>query len=225
MSHAPRRFPQVALGVGTLALAALLTGCGSGGGNGGPADTPTPSTSTVSGGTGGAQGAATQAPDPVQPATPGMAASSSVPAGGTTAGTSRCHTSELSASVGRNEPGAGQENFAVVLTYVSSRTCAVTGYPGAAFTDSGGKQLGPDPSRATSTGAVVTLTPGHSAWSGLSFANPEVSGAATATPAFLLVTPPNERNPLRVPWSGGAVPVSGSASTATVTVLAPGSGT
>jgi hypothetical protein len=131
----------------------------------------------------------------------------------------------LRASVGADDPGAGQENFPVVLTNTSGHGCTVGGYPGAAFTDAAGGQLGPDPTRATGTPEAIILKPGQSAWSGLSFANPEVSGATSATPSWLLVTPPNEKDSLRVQWMGGAVPVSGAASAASLTVLSPGNGT
>ena len=137
---------------------------------------------------------------------------------------SRCRTSELSASVGRVDPGAGQRNFPVVLTNVSSRGCTLYGYPGAAFVDAAGEQLGRDPRRAPGDPATVTLAPGDSAWAGLRYASPGVSGADTAVPAALLVTPPDEREPLKVPWKAGAVPVSGDASSVFLTVLEPGTG-
>ncbi|MFF9060656.1 DUF4232 domain-containing protein [Streptomyces sp. NPDC101213] len=153
------------------------------------------------------------------------AAASTAPSPARTAAGGRCHTSELRASVGRNDPGAGQENFPVVLTNASARTCTVRGYPGAAFLDAAGRQLGPDPRREPGSGPVtVTLAPGRSAWAGLTFSNPEVSGAEAATPTTLVVTPPDERDPLRVPWTGGKVPVAGNASSVRLTVLAPGTG-
>jgi hypothetical protein len=122
------------------------------------------------------------------------------------------------------DPGAGQRNFPVVLTNVSSRTCTLHGYPGAAFVDAAGAQLGRDPERTPGGAATVTLAPGDSAWAGLRFASPGVSGARTATPAALLVTPPDERDALEVPWRAGAVPVSGDSSSVFLTVLQPGSG-
>ncbi|MFF3333965.1 DUF4232 domain-containing protein [Streptomyces sp. NPDC002888] len=141
------------------------------------------------------------------------------------ASTTRCHTSELRASVGRNDPGAGQWNFPVVLTNVSSRTCTVHGYPGAAFLDASGKQLGKDPKRAPDQKpTTVRLAPGRSAWAGLTYSNPEISGAHAATPAVLLVTPADERDPLKVKWTGGPVPVSGNSSSVFLTVFAPGTG-
>lgn len=136
----------------------------------------------------------------------------------------RCRTAGLSATVGRLDPGAGQRDLPVVLTNVSSRPCTLRGYPGAAFVDAAGERLGRDPKRAPGEAATVTLAPGDSAWAGLRYASPGVSGAHAATPAALLVTPPDERDPLRVPWRAGEVPVSGNSSSVFLTVLRPGSG-
>ncbi|MEU6807969.1 DUF4232 domain-containing protein [Streptomyces sp. NPDC046831] len=158
------------------------------------------------------------------PGTTGAGSATAAASSRAAAGT-RCHTSELRASVGREDAGAGQENFPLVLTNASGRTCTVRGFPGAAFVDGSGKQLGPDPRRSAGTPTTVTLKPGGSAWAGLTFANPEVSGARTATPAALLLTPPDERDPLTVTWTAGEVPVSGNASSVRLTVLQPGTGT
>lgn len=168
-------------------------------------------------------GGGTAAPTPTLPsasATSTAAPSTSAPpADGT-----RCRTADLSASVGRLDPGAGQKNFPVVLTNDSDRVCTLRGYPGAAFVDAAGKQLGPDPKRSEATPTTVELAPGASAWAGLSFANPEISEAETATPAALLVTPPDEREPLKVAWDKGEVPVGGNESSVFLTVFGPGSG-
>ncbi|MFF7531724.1 DUF4232 domain-containing protein [Streptomyces bobili] len=197
-----------------MAVLGLVSACGGGGAQGGgsasvPASSsavPVPS-SAMSAQASTAPAVATTAPSPAQP------------------GGDRCRTAELRASVGRNDPGAGQRNFPVVLTNTSDRTCTVRGYPGAAFLDASGRQLGPDPRRDAGSGPVtVTLAPGRSAWAGLTYSSPEVSGAEAATPTTLLVTPPDERDPLRVPWTGGTVPVSGNASSVRLTVLMPGTG-
>ncbi|MFL5994381.1 MAG: DUF4232 domain-containing protein [Streptomyces sp.] len=210
-----------ALLAGPVAVVGLLAGCGSGGDTAsaprtesGTAASAT-NTTTPSGGTSSApSGVPTDAvSNSLTPSAPRS------PAGGT-----RCHTSELSASVGRNDPGAGQENFPVVLTNESSRTCTLYGYPGAAFVDASGKQLGPDPKRSSTEPETVRLAPGKSAWAGLSFANPEVSGAGTATPAALVVTPPDEEDPLKVPWKSGEVPVSGNESSVRLIPFSPGTG-
>jgi hypothetical protein len=197
----------------------LLAGCGSGDGG---ASTPRTESGTAAPTTASPTEDESSAPSGV----PTDAVSNSLtpsappsPAGGT-----RCHTSELSASVGRNNPGAGQENFPVVLTNESSRTCTLYGYPGTAFVDASGKQLGPDPKRSSAEPETVKLAPGRSAWAGLSFANPEVSGAGTATPAALLVTPPDEEDPLKVAWKSGEVPVSGNESSVRLIPFSPGTG-
>ncbi|CAM5416024.1 DUF4232 domain-containing protein [Streptomyces griseomycini] len=201
---------------GALAVLGALASCGTEGGTAGASPRP----AVLTGRTGG---------DSPPGAVPGRAAASpsdAVPTATGDAGRSgtRCRTSELRAAVGRMDPGAGQRNFPVVLTNVSSRTCTLYGYPGAAFVDASGAQLGPDPERSPGGAATVALAPGESAWAGLRYASPGASGARTATPAALLVTPPDEREPLKVPWRAGPVPVAGNASTVFLTVLEPGDG-
>ncbi|MFC3348639.1 DUF4232 domain-containing protein [Streptomyces echinoruber] len=229
-----------ALLAGAAALG-LLTGCGDGGATAGGPQTLSGTAAPATGSAGTAPAtSATSAPGRPADSAPGTpSARTGTPAGrGPAAGTpsasagggragaggSRCHTSELRASVGRNDPGAGQENFPVVLTNVSGRTCTVYGYPGAAFVDAAGRRLGPDPVRSPARPTRVTLPPGRSAWAGLSFSNPQISGARTAVPAALVVTPPDERDPLKVVWKGGEVPVGGNASSVRLTPFSPGTG-
>jgi hypothetical protein len=230
-------YRAAALLAGTVAVLGLLTACGDGGDSaGGPSTvsgTAGPATeSTGPSSSDGVNGGASQPAAAAGTSAAGTAASRASAAskpsaskhssGTGTSASGRCHTSELRASVGRNDPGAGQENFPVVLTNASGRTCTVRGYPGAAFTDASGKQLGPDPERSSGTPVTVTLKPGRSAWAGLTFSNPEISGAVSAVPATLIVTPPDERDPLKVAWTGGKVPVSGNSSSVFLTVLSPG---
>jgi hypothetical protein len=208
---------RTALFASAASLAALLTACGSSGdASTASSGAPAPSAAAATGTGVGSPSSDAPAPQGTVPAATGGVASGS-------AG-SRCHTSQLRASLGTDSPGAGQEHFPVVLTNTSGRTCTVAGFPGAAFIDDAGRQLGPDPARVADRASLITLAPRQSAWSGLSFTNPEVSGAKSAKPAWLLVTPPDERDFLRVPWTGGTVPVSGTASQASLTVLAPGTG-
>ncbi|MEU5096476.1 DUF4232 domain-containing protein [Streptomyces sp. NPDC020996] len=222
MTDTSRSTHRAALLTSAVAVLGLLTACGAGGDGTASSTRTAPGTATpVTGGrtAGSAAGSATTSPDAAATATAGATASRTAPASG-----GRCHTSELRATVGPNDPGAGQEHFPVVLTNASSRTCTVRGYPGAAFVDASGHQLGPDPKRSPGTPTTVTLAPGGSAWAGLSFSNPDVSGADPATPASLVVTPPDELDSLTVTWTGGQVPVSGNSSTVYLTVLRPGSG-
>jgi len=220
MAHLSRRLPRTVLFAGGAALAALLTACGSSDNR--SSASPGTNSGTATASPAASSGAGSQKPETGDSPTAGGTESSAGAAGGSSGG--RCHTSELRASLGSDNPGAGQEHYPMVLTNTSGRTCTVAGYPGAAFTDAAGRQLGPDPARTAGRATPLILAPGQSAWSGLSFTNPEVSGATSAKPTWLLVTPPNERDSLRIAWTGGAVPVSGTASQASLTVLAPGTG-
>ncbi|MFJ2719530.1 DUF4232 domain-containing protein [Streptomyces sp. NPDC087437] len=236
MAHKSPSARRAALLVGAVALLGLpLTACGHGNGNGTSgapqkvSGTAAPATGGATAGTAPGTAPATSSAPSGGAAPPSGTATDSAPGtarhtGGTPAPatSTRCHTSELRASVGRENPGAGQENFPVVLTNTSGRTCTVHGYPGAAFVDASGRQLGPDPKRSSGTPTTVTLKPGQSAWAGLTFSNPGVSGARTATPASLIVTPPDERDHLTVRWTAGQVPVGGNASSVFLTVLSPG---
>ncbi|AZP21997.1 DUF4232 domain-containing protein [Streptomyces aquilus] len=209
---------RAALLAGAATVLSLLTACG-GGDAGEAATTPTTLPGTAAPATSGVTSATPSVPPSAGPtSTAPSSPPTASPAG------SRCHTGELEAVLGRNDPGAGQENFPVILTNTSSRTCTIHGYPGAAFVDAAGKQLGPDPERSPGTPTTVRLAPGHSAWSGITFANPKISGARTANPDALLVTPPDEREPLKVSWSAGEVPVSGNESTVFLTVFDQGPG-
>ncbi|MET8245164.1 DUF4232 domain-containing protein [Streptomyces sp. NPDC005202] len=229
MAHTSQSLHRAALLASAVAVLGLLTACGN---DNGTRSTPQKVSGTAAPATGDTTPSAPgKSAAPSGSAAPGRTATGSSPGTtGTRTGTSttatstRCHTSELKASVGRNNPGAGQENFPVVLTNTSGRTCTVRGYPGAAFVDASGRQLGPDPKRSSGAPTSVTLKPGRSAWAGLTFSNPEVSGARTATPAALIVTPPDERDHLTVKWTAGQVPVGGNASSVFLTVLRLGTG-
>jgi hypothetical protein len=232
MANTSQSLRRAALLVSAVAVLGLTTACGNGSdtvsspqtqsGTAAPAggDPTTDGAGTpasTSGGTDTATGSDSTS------ASSGTSTSTSSGSGVTSG--SRCHTSELSAKVGGNDPGAGQENFPIVLTNASGRTCTVRGYPGAAFVNASGQQLGPDPQRESgSTVTTVTLKPGQSAWAGLTFSNPEISGAKTATPTTLVVTPPDEKDPLKVKWTNGTVPVSGNSSSVRLTVFSAGTG-
>lgn len=231
-----RRNARLAAGGAVLvAAAALLTGCGGGngtasaphtvGGDAVPAGGDTSASASASPG-GGTTGSAPSSSTGTDTTSPSATAGS-----GTTAGTvshtstERCHTSELKASIGPNDPGAGQENFAVVLTNHSGRTCTVFGFPGLAFLNAAGEQVSVNPERATGqTAEAVRLAPGRSAWSGMKFSNPDITGVTTVTPKSVLVTPPDEKAALKIAWKGGPVTDTGKASVPQLTALTAGTG-
>ncbi|MEV0739394.1 DUF4232 domain-containing protein [Streptomyces sp. NPDC050549] len=232
MANTSQSLRRAALLVSAVAVLGLTTACGNGSGTVSSPQTQS-GTAAPAGGDASADGSSTPVTSSggsdsgSDSASSGSATSSSPSTGSSTsaASSSRCHTSELKATVGGNDPGAGQENFPIVLTNFSGRTCTVRGYPGAAFVNASGTQLGPDPVRETGSAVTtVTLKPGQSAWAGLTFSNPEISGAKTATPTTLVVTPPDEKDPLKVTWTNGAVPVSGNSSSVRLTVFSAGTG-
>ncbi|WP_121702833.1 DUF4232 domain-containing protein [Streptomyces sp. BBFR25] len=223
MANTPQPLRRTALLASGVALLGLLAACGNESAT--SSGTPQPSQTARTAGTAGTDpGSGTATPGDTAPAVGATPTDTAGSASASARTDGRCHTSELRAAVGRVDPGAGQRNFPVVLTNTSERTCTVYGYPGAAFVDASGKQLGPDPERAPGSPETVTLTPGKSAWAGLSFSSPQISGARTATPAALLVTPPDEREPLKVKWTAGEVPVGGDESPVSVTALEVGTG-
>lgn len=208
--------------MGAVAALGLLTACGGGSGS----DSGTGGDSKGGGGDTSATAShaapSASAGDPSAQGTHGTQGGKGTGSGSSgNGGSTRCRASQLRGHVGQNDPGAGQENFPLVVTNFSGTTCTLDGYPGAAFVDGSGKQVGPDPRRAAGSPVKITLAPGRSAWAGLSFGNPEISGAKTATPTGILITPPDEKEPVKVDWTGGAVPVSDAAN---LTVFRAGNG-
>ncbi|MFD8387284.1 DUF4232 domain-containing protein [Streptomyces sp. NPDC059679] len=213
---------------GALMCCAALAGCTGQSADGTPGDSPTAVGSpspTRSAAVPGPVGSDTSGPS-------GESAPTSSAGGGTASSTPaapgtrrRCRTSDLRASVGPNRPGAGQENFAIVLTNRSRHTCTVHGFPGVAFVDGTGQAVTPDPERATDERQqTVTLAPGASAWSAMVYTSPAITHVTTVTPAALLVTPPDETASISVHWTGGEVSNTGKASMPRVSPLRPGDG-
>ncbi|MGQ4425564.1 DUF4232 domain-containing protein, partial [Streptomyces violaceoruber] len=176
MANTSQPLRRTALLASGVALLGLLTACGTEGATSSGTPRPSEAARTVGANPGSGTPTSGDTAPPVGAAPTDTAGSASASA--RTDG--RCHTAELRATVGRVDPGAGQRNFPVVLTNTSDRTCTVYGYPGAAFVDASGKQRGPDPERVPGSPGTVTLTPGKSAWAGLSFSSPQISGARTA---------------------------------------------
>ncbi|WP_345943307.1 DUF4232 domain-containing protein [Streptomyces sp. SID8352] len=222
----PRPPRRAAVLVGALLAFGLVTACGAedGAASASRSSETAPSAAATAPGTTEPPGAESTPRDEGGAGSTSPGTKPSRDGAGSPVASTRCHTSELRASVGRDDPGAGQRNFPVVLTNASAHTCTLRGYPGAAFVDTAGEQLGPDPRRTAGSPRTLSLAPGRSAWAGLSFSSPEITEARTATPAALLVTPPDERDPLRVAWTAGEVPVGGNASSVVLTVLEPGTG-
>lgn len=204
---------------------AVLSGCTSrsddGAAGGSP---PVAGSASPTGGPTATGPAGDGASGPSPTTSPGTGTASSEPARPATG--RRCHTSELRASVGADHPGAGQSNFALVLTNASDHACTVRGFPGVAFVNGRGEAVTPDPERATGEARrTVTLAPGASAWSAMTYTNPALTGVTTVTPAVLRLTPPDETAWIPVRWTGGEVSDTGKASVPRLSPLRAGDGT
>lgn len=215
-------------------------GTGTGGSKGGDADkgekpsqgsSPDEGGSDSSSGTSGPDDGTSAGSDSSSGTSGGSGSTGSSGSGGTAQGgssgedaPSACRSSELKASVGANHPGAGQENFAVVLTNTSGGTCTVYGFPGLSFLDNGGTPVTADPERTGGAKMKITLSPGKSAWAPLSFSNPEMTGAKQVTPATVRITPPDQEAPLPIAWEGGPLSAEGTSGRAKIGPMALGTG-
>jgi hypothetical protein len=196
-----RRRPPLALGTAAAAVLAvvvvgtLLTL----GGLGRQRATPAPASSSAP-----AAAGSTPATEPPPMSSPGAAA----------AGTPRCHTADLKASIRALSPGAGQRYAAVDLTNTSRHECSVDGWVGLLLLDAGRHPLPTTahwfaPTAPQPTPPIV-LQPGDVAfaqlhWTVVPSLPDEQATNCLPAPAFLEVTPPDETTQLVIPWKLGAV--------------------
>ncbi|GJF28656.1 hypothetical protein KNE206_13560 [Kitasatospora sp. NE20-6] len=146
---------------------------------------------------------------PAQATTAGTAAASPAGAGRSTAGSStpqgtaktpaaaptRCRTADLKADVQVQEGGG---RAMVMLTNASGRTCTVKGYLGYGGLAADNSRVDVATSRVAKPGPPVTVTlkPGTTAFSGLSWSTCDKADPTCAVLAGVVVTPPDETTQL-----------------------------
>lgn len=147
------------------------------------------------------------------------AGSTTVAAGTTSAGpapttstapTDRCHTSELSGSLGAETAGAGQRYATLVLRNTGARTCTVHGFGGLGLAGADGGALPTTQVRTGGPATTVRLAPGATArsdlhWGAVGGPGDAPTGDCQPTPTTLRVIPPDETAPLSVAWTFGPV--------------------
>jgi hypothetical protein len=150
----------------------------------GPARTQAPTTGAT--GTGGGT-AATPSGTP--------AGTTPTPSGPGT--TPMCATSQLTASLGGGDAGAGNLYRYLVITNHSATACHVNGYPGLSMLDASGKQIGVPATRDERAHQQVVLKPGGSASDTIH----TVNGQGTCLPASvkLRIYPPGNTASLDFP--------------------------
>jgi hypothetical protein len=162
--------------------------------------------------TGSASAPATSSPATSSPATSAPATATPPTRSGPSStgtgapGPSRCHTSELSASLTAGEPGAGQRYATLSLTNTSHRTCTVFGYGGLQPLDAAKKQLPITLTRDTGRPAtLIRLAPGASVGRTIHWTVVPSGSQPCPTPAYASIIPPDETSPLVIGWSLGPV--------------------
>ena len=121
----------------------------------------------------------------------------------------RCHTSGLSASLGRIDAGAGQRDVRLTLRNRSGHTCRTQGWIGMQLRRDA-HDVRTDVVRTQGPSQRVVLQAGERAiatlhWTVIPAPSEPQSGACEPTPRRALITPPDETASLRIRWTGGAV--------------------
>ncbi len=189
--------------VAVLAVAALATVAGCGGGGGTVSGSALPATaSPTAAPTTTASGASTTTAAPPT----GTGSPSQSPTGSGTPSVSRCHTSELAASLAPGDSGAGQRYATQALTNTSGRTCTVFGYGGLQPLDAAKRQLPITLTRDTGRPArLVRLAPGATVGRTIHWGAVPSGEQPCPTPAYASIIPPDETDPLLIRWSLGPV--------------------
>jgi len=151
-------------------------------------------------------GATTPATGPPTPTPTDRTAGAPVPPT-TPTGPDRCHTADLTAGLHNLDAAAGSRYATVVLTNRTRSTCRIYGYGGVQLLDAARHPLPTHQIRDPGTPPrPVLLRPGGSAssglhWSPLPDGTESQTGPCQPTPTYLLITPPDETQPITVPWS------------------------
>ncbi|WP_030267392.1 DUF4232 domain-containing protein [Streptomyces sp. NRRL B-24484] len=186
MNHRPTATARAAAtAAAVLALALGAVGCDDGttaAGSGAPAAAASTATAAAAG------NGSTASAAPAGTAGPGSAAGTGGAAA--QAGTDRCRTADLKADVQIQEAGKAM----VMLTNKGSRSCTVKGYLGYGGLLADNSRTDTATHRVAKPGlpVAVTLKPGTTAFSGLSWNSCDKADATCGVLAGLVVTPPDE---------------------------------
>jgi hypothetical protein len=130
------------------------------------------------------------------------------------AATPRCHTSGLSATLGRVDAGAGQRFVRLALRNRSGHACHTRGWVGMQLVRNHGHAVPTQVVRIQPPSRRVVLAPGERAvatlhWTVIPGAGEPQQSACEPTAQHVRVTPPDETTFLRLRWRGGPVCQSG----------------
>ena len=170
-----------------LTLPALLAGCTAQGSvTGSLPGAGTTGTTSTTGATGTTAAGGSQ---------PGAGKGSGVPI--STTGSTRCHTADLSLSIGGGDGAAGSTITNLVFTNRSGRRCTIYGYPGVSWVSGdSGTQINDPFARDGNILKAITLAPGGQAHSSLATHDVGLYSASACKPVQvrgLRVYPPDEK--------------------------------
>ncbi|MHA6763812.1 DUF4232 domain-containing protein [Streptacidiphilus sp. PAMC 29251] len=163
----------------------------------GTSPTPSPSRTTPAPGT-GSPSAGTPGQTSGSPSATGSRGSGST---GTVGSTPMCATSQLTASLGGGDAGAGNLYRYLVLTNHSRTTCHVTGYPGLSLLNAAGKLIGVPATEQSLAHSPVVLHPGASASDTIHTVNKQGTSSTECLPTSvdLRIYPPGNKDSLVFP--------------------------
>jgi Protein of unknown function (DUF4232) len=191
----------------TLAVAAVLAaGCSSSSSSSSATTGASATASTPASGTAASPSASTPASGTA--ASPsGATASPSAPA--VEAGSAACATTGLKTTIGNSGGGTAGSTYTVIdFTNTSQASCTLYGYPGVSLTTASAAQIGAAATRSTTSAPkLITLAPGATGNAVLRITDPTVYPAGTcgpATSAYLKIYPPNQTQPVQLPFKMAA---------------------
>jgi len=117
------------------------------------------------------------------------------------ASTPMCATSQLTASLGGGDAGAGNVYRYLLLTNHSRTTCHLTGFPGLSMLDANGTQIGVPATQERIGYSPVVLRPGESASDTIHTANRQTNSSTECLPTSvrLRIYPPGNKASLLFP--------------------------
>ena len=187
------RFRRASLTGATLAVAAVLAAGCSSSSSSSSATTGASATATPGSGTTTAASGATASPS-------GSAVA---------AGPAACATTDLKTTIGNSGGGTAGATYTVInFTNTSNASCTLYGYPGVSLTGASAAQIGAAATRSTTSAPkLITLAPGATGNAVLRITDPMVYSTGTcdpATSAYLKIYPPNQTQPLQLPFKTAA---------------------
>ena len=132
------------------------------------------------------------------------------PSGTSPSTTPRCLTTQLSAALTQADAGAGQRYAFLRLTNTGTSGCRIQGFGGVELRDAAGTVLATQARDHSAPAPSTLLTPGATVasrlhWTVIPGTGDPTDGNCSPGASALVVTPPDETRPVKLPWTLGPV--------------------